>query len=106
MRTLISLLTIILLVIGVIGVVFGIFAVATAGKAAGTVGIVAALLYGSPPLLFGGVALGAAAIVLAIEQSTIAQVTAINRGTEVALNEAKLAEHHRKALGEKREDGR
>lgn len=99
MRILISILTVILLVIGVIGVIFGIVAIATAGKAAGAVGIVAALLYGSPPLLFGGVALGAAAIVLSIEQATIAQVTAINRGTEVALNEAKLAEHHRKAGG-------
>jgi hypothetical protein len=99
MRTLISLLTIILLVIGVIGVAMGIAAVATAGKAAGAVGIVAALVYGSLPLILGCIALGAAAIVLSIEQATIAQVTAINRGTEVALNEAKLAEHHRKALG-------
>ncbi len=49
------------------------------------------------PLLLGTVALGAAAVILAIDLSTRSLVAAINRGTEVAINEARHAAHHRAA---------
>lgn len=99
MRLFIAFLTIILLVIGLIGVAIGVIAVDVAGETAGAPGVVAALIYSAPPFLIGVVALGASAIVLSIEQATTAQVTAINRGTEVALNEARLAELQRKTPG-------
>lgn len=99
MRPFISFLTIVLLVIGLVGVGIGTIAVGTAATEPGAAGILAALLYGSVPFLLGTVALGASAIVLSIEQATADQVAAINRGTEVAINEGRLAEHHRAARG-------
>jgi len=52
------------------------------------------LVYGSVPFAIGTIALGAVAVMTTIEQAARDQIAAINRGTEVAINEARHAPHH------------
>ena len=52
-------------------------------------GIITALAVGSIPFAIGTVALGAVAIVLAIERAAREQIAAINRGTEATLHVAR-----------------
>lgn len=52
-------------------------------------GVITALAVGSIPFAIGTVALGAVAIVLAIERVARAQLAAINRGTEATLHVAR-----------------
>ena len=96
-KILLSIFTAVLLVIALLGIGAGIITVMVVAKTPGAsaLGTVGALVYGSIPFAIGTVALGAAAIVGAIDQASRDQVAAINRGTEVAINEAKLAQHHR-----------
>lgn len=99
MRILIAILTALLIVIALLGLGAGLFTVAAAADAArrDPLGFAVALVYGSIPFAIGTIALGAVAIVGAIQHASREQVMAINRGTEVAINEARLAEHHRGA---------
>lgn len=53
-------------------------------------GVITALAVGSIPFAIGTVALGAVAIVLAIERAARAQIAAIHRGTEATLHVAKI----------------
>jgi outer membrane murein-binding lipoprotein Lpp len=46
------------------------------------------------PMLIGTVALGSVLVACAIRQAARDQIAAINRGTEVAINEARHAQHH------------
>jgi hypothetical protein len=59
--------------------------------------IVASLGIASVPFAIGTVALGAVAIVLAIERAASDQVAAIERNTEAFINEARHAPHHQAA---------
>jgi len=90
MRTFLTALQLLLLLIAVAGFGDGL---ASAQRAAPSMAFAAAALQ----LLIGTVALGAFAIVVAIDLAARNQVAAINRGTEVALNEARHAAHHRAA---------
>ncbi len=97
MRILLAVLTAVLIVIALLGLGAGIFTVAAASKSASSdpLGLAIALVYGSIPFAIGTIALGAVAIVGAVEQAAREQIAEINRGTEVALNEARHAAHHR-----------
>jgi hypothetical protein len=53
-------------------------------------GVITALAVGSIPFAIGTVALGAVAIVLAIERAAREQIAAIHRGTEATLHVAKI----------------
>lgn len=54
------------------------------------VGVITALAIGSIPLAIGTIALGAVAIVLAIERAAREQIAAIHRGTEATLHVARI----------------
>lgn len=88
---------VILSIIAILGIGGGILVVGAVMKTPGSgpLGFVLAFVYGSIPFAIGTVALGALAVVLAIERAADDQVGAVNRNTEVMLNEARLAEHHR-----------
>jgi hypothetical protein len=92
-------LIIILAMIATLGIGAGIWTVVSVVSAPRTdaLSLVAALAAGSVPFAIGTIALGAVAIVLAIEKASRDQVAAINRGTEVAINEARHAPHHQAA---------
>jgi hypothetical protein len=53
-------------------------------------GIITALAVGSIPFAIGTFALGAVAIVLAIERTAREQIAAINRGTEATIHVARV----------------
>lgn len=99
MRGILSVFVSILAVIALLGLGLGVFVVSKAAGVASAdpLGFVLALVYGSIPFAIGTIALGAVAVVSAVDKSASDQTAAINRLAEITINEAKLAAHHRAA---------
>lgn len=96
MRTFISGVTMFLLVVAAGGFGTGVWIVEASLSVvrAGQSRLADAVLAGSLPFLVGLVSLGIVATLVAIDQASRDQIAAINRGTEVAINEARHAAHH------------
>lgn len=88
-----------LAVIGVLGLGAGVWTVVAAVSTPhrDAFGVAAAMVYGSIPFAIGVIALGAVAVVLAVDKASRNQGAVIKRLAEITINEAKHAAYHRAA---------